>query len=232
MNFSKKLIKGRILDCYNNLILDVELDNQEKVSAFCPDFENGKKLYLEGKEVLIKKTSNKMHKLKYEVIMVKENDNFIMVNYRLLPKIFTEAYDKEMFEELEGYSNLKLLKENNFKHVTFELSNPRSDKKCYLYLCSVYNKVGPDIVFPSNLDFREMNVYTELAALRKKGHETYVFLIAPRIDTNSVKFVWNLDPIGAAKTYDEAKNGLKFVCYGCNLDINGIEISKRIRIEF
>ncbi len=71
-----------------------------------------------------------------------------------------------------------------------------------------------------------------LFTLRKKGHETYVFLIAPRIDTNSVKFVWNLDPIGAAKTYDEAKNGLKFVCYGCNLDINGIEISKRIRIEF
>ncbi|MFV0627383.1 MAG: DNA/RNA nuclease SfsA [Alphaproteobacteria bacterium] len=233
MIFSKKLIKGRILNCYNNLILDVELENNKKVSVFCPDFESGKKLYTQGKEVLIKRTVNKLYKLKYEIVMIKENDSFIMINYKFIPKIFEEAFEKDVFEELLDYPHLTSLKpDSNHKHVTFELYNKKNNKKCYIYLCSVYNKVDADIVFPSYLDFREMNVYNELAELRKKGLETYVFLIAPRVDTNSVKFVWNLDPIGAAKTYDEAKNGLKFVCYGCNLDKNGIEISNKIKIEF
>ncbi|MDD4556723.1 MAG: DNA/RNA nuclease SfsA [Alphaproteobacteria bacterium] len=230
MIFSKKLIKGKISNIYNNLIFDVQLENKEVVPVFCPDFENSKKTYETGKEVWLQKFPSKQQKLSYEIVFIKENDNYIMVNYRYISNIFSEAFEQKKIEELSKYDSIRYLQKNNIKHSLLELSNQK--EKCTVYLCSIYNKLGADVIFPSNLDFREMKIYTDFEQLRKQGQETYVLMIVPRIDHNGVKFCWHIDPIGAGKTFDEAKKGLKFICYGCNLDKNGIEISNKIKIEF
>ena len=57
-------------------------------------------------------------------------------------------------------------------------------------------------------------------------------MIVPRNDCIEAKFSWNLDPRAAAKIYDEAKNGLEFVCYGCKLDKNSVSIAEKMKILY
>ena len=75
-------------------------------------------------------------------------------------------------------------------------------------------------------------VYGEVVAGAAKGAETAVLLLATRMDCLAAKFSWEVNPIAAAKIYDEAKNGLKFFCYGCNIDNKSISITKKMKILY
>lgn len=48
-------------------------------------------------------------------------------------------------------------------------------------------------------------MFEELAKLRRQGHKTVIFMLVPRQDCVEAKFSWNLDPVAAARIYDEAK---------------------------
>ena len=94
------------------------------------------------------------------------------------------------------------------------------------------DKIGDDVVFPSTINFFELEMFEELKRLRAKGADTYVFLIVPRNDCVQAKFVWNQDPIAAAKIYDEVQSGLKFCCYSCNVNQKSVSIAKKLKIVY
>ena len=41
-----------------------------------------------------------------------------------------------------------------------------------------------------------------------------------------------IDPTSAAKIFDEAKNGLEFVCYGCKISKDGVSIANKLEILY
>ena len=117
------------------------------------------------------------------------------------------------------------------RNINYELSNDAGEK-CYVYLVGIYNKKGADVVFPTMLNFYEMELFDEMRRLREKGAETAAVLLVTRMDCLAAKFSWDVNPIAAAKIYDEAKNGLNFFCYGCNIDNKSISITKKMKILY
>ena len=74
-----------------------------------------------------------------------------------------------------------------------------------------------------------------LEELKKKlneGAKACVFIIVPRQDCLSAKFLWNLNPVAAAAIFEAAKKGIDFVCYGCRIEKNRIEIDKKMEIIY
>ena len=51
MYFPVDLVKGEIVKCYKNLILDVRTVSGELVSAFCPELDAKQNMYAPGAEV-------------------------------------------------------------------------------------------------------------------------------------------------------------------------------------
>ena len=118
--------------------------------------------------------------------------------------------------------------QDNLPHLDFEFSN--NEEKCFISLRPIYNKQDGMAVFPSKVNFLDMEMFEEMKKVRAMGARTVVVLIVPRIDCVETLFSWTIDPISAARIYDEAKNGLEFVSYGCNLDKKGIIIANKLNI--
>ena len=152
-----------------------------------------------------------------------------MVNQRGNPKMFVEAFKNRVMEDFIQYSKIRhMVLADNLPHLDFELSN--QDEKCYVSLRPIYNKQDGRAVFPSKVNFLDMEMFEEMRRMRALGHRTVVVLIVPRIDCLETKFSWTIDPTSAAKIFEEAKSGLEFVSYGCNLDKKSITITNKMDI--
>ncbi|MDR1694629.1 MAG: DNA/RNA nuclease SfsA [Lactobacillaceae bacterium] len=230
MKFSRKLIKGTIIDVHSNLIADVEFENGAVEAVFCPNPDRVKTLYKRGADVWSMPIDNTNKKVRYEATIVENDKGLVMVNPHYRYDIFAEAFENNILDDFDEYDSIESLDENDTR-LSFRLSNEEG-KECYVYICNIYNKQNGYAVFPSFVDFREFTVYSELDEIRKSGIDTYFIIMVVRTDYKGVKFTWNLDPVASAKAFDEARNGLKFSCYSCNLDTSGIEISQKIDIKF
>ena len=232
MDFPDQLIKGVIEGCYKNLILDVRLENGEVIPAFCPELDYKKNLYMKGLEVYVMPVNNLCRRLKYEVQLINKGDGLVMVNPSYLNKLFAEAFDAGTLSDFNGYSRRqKVAFGDEVQHVSFILSGNQG-RKCYVYVVSIYNKQGANAVFPSFINFFEMEMFDELRRMRRLGHETVVMLVVPRMDCADIKFTWNIDPMAAAKIFDEAKNGLKFCGYSCNISEKSVKITEKMKILY
>ena len=72
----------------------------------------------------------------------------------------------------------------------------------------------------------------EMKSKRQEGFETYVVMIVPREDCLKAKFVWNMNAKASAMLFEAAKNGLNFLCYGCKMTKNSIEIDRKMEIVY
>lgn len=229
MDFNTDLIKAEVVGRYKRLIVDVKLRDDTVVPAFCSDDNLFPNLYVKGAEVWIAKIKSKFRKLRYEIYMVNKGDGLVMVNQRGNPKMFVEAFKNRVMEDFIQYSKIRhIVLADNLPHLDFELSN--QDEKCYVSLRPIYNKQDGRAVFPSKVNFLDMEMFEEMRRMRALGHRTVVVLIVPRIDCLETKFSWTIDPTSAAKIFEEAKSGLEFVSYGCNLDKKSITITNKMDI--
>lgn len=229
MDFNTDLIKAEVVGRYKRLIVDVKLRDDTVVPAFCFDDNLFPNLYVKGAEVWIAKIKSKFRKLRYEIYMVNKGDGLVMVNQRGNPKMFVEAFKNRVMEDFIQYSKIRhMVLADNLPHLDFELSN--QDEKCYVSLRPIYNKQDGRAVFPSKVNFLDMEMFEEMRRMRALGHRTVVVLIVPRIDCLETKFSWTIDPTSAAKIFEEAKSGLEFVSYGCNLDKKSITITNKMDI--
>lgn len=232
MNFSAELVIGKILRCYKNLILDVELTSGEVVAAFCPELDAKQNIYSVGTLVWLLPNNRKNNHLKYEAIMVNKDGALIMISPNYAQILVKEAFEKSLLKEFSRYTKLRCLESGDkVKYANLEFSNANEDY-AYVYAVSIYNKQGANVVFPSFLNFFEMSMFGEFANLRQQGYETYVLLIVPRMDCQDIKFSWTIEPSAAARIFDEAKNGLKFCGYGCTIDDNSINITQSMNILY
>lgn len=232
LDFAKNLIKGNIVSIYKNLILDVKLKDERVISAFCPEIDYMNNLYIKGVDVWLSENNDPRRKLKYEVQMINKGEGLIMVNSTHIKDLFIEAFNNAVLTDFSQYNRLRKIEHGeDVAYANFEFSNNKGEK-CYAYVTGFYNKVGPYVVFPSFINFYEMEMFAELRDLRAKGYKTAVVLIASRMDCLEAKFVWNIDQVAAAKIFDEAKNGLNFFCYGCNIDQRSVIISQKMKILY
>lgn len=231
MKFADKLIKGTIIDSHSNLIADVEFEDGTVNPVFCPNPDRVNKLYKIGSDVWVLPVRQQFHKVKYEATLVENDKGIVMTNPNYIVPLFMEAFENNVIEDFNEYNTIEDLSGDGKTKLTFRLSNEEG-KECYVYVCNIYNKQGNYAVFPSFVDFREFTVYSELKNIRSQGIDTYFVILVVRTDYAGVKFCWNLDPVASAKAFDEARNGLKFLCYHCNLNENEIDISDKIDIKF
>lgn len=230
MNFNEELIKAVVVSRYKRLIVDVKLRDDSIVSAFCSDENVFPNLYEKGAEILVSKIKSKFRKLRYEVQAVNKGDGWVVVNQRETPKLFVEAFKNRVMEDFVQYTKIRhMTLSDKLPHLDFEMSN--AEGKCYISLRPIYNKQNGKAVFPSKVNFWDMEMFEEMKQLRARGHRTMVVMIVPRMDCLEAMFTWGIDPISAARIFEEAKNGLEFVCYSCNLDKKSITIANKMNIS-
>ena len=232
MEIQSELFSAEVIKRQNSLVLDAKLSSEKLVSVFCASAEISNLCIPKTKILLHRKEASKLSRIKYEIEFVDLTNTLVLANPAYRKQLFQEAFENKILEDFIKYDSCRRIdNDEGMNYVDFELTSS-SGNKCMVFIDCMYKKDGISVVFPAKRNFFEFAMFDEMQKLRSQGFQTMVFMLAMRSDCQNAKFSWNLDPIAAAGVFEAAKNGLNFVCYGCNIDKKSVTISKKMHILY
>ena len=106
MEFTKSLVKGKLIKRYKRFFTDIKL-GKEIVTAHCPNTGSMKGLLDGGNVVYLLPNNNPKRKLKFGLEIIKSRKNLVGVNTHMANKIVNHATDNNLIEELKNNDKIK-----------------------------------------------------------------------------------------------------------------------------
>ena len=151
MNYKEPLVKAKICRIFNNMIVDVVLDDGSVSHAFCPEVDFNHQLYSVDRVVYLTKSADKRRKIPYICQMCDVGSSLVFVNYKYKNKLFLEAFHKGILDADFGrFVRVREIEADDLlKMVNFELLSDNGER-AFVYVVDIFNKIGDDVVFPSS----------------------------------------------------------------------------------
>jgi len=229
MEFTKSLIKGKLIKRYKRFFVDVKL-NKEIVTAHCPNTGSMKGLLDKGNDVFLFKHDDPKRKLKYGLEIIKAQNNLVGVNTHKANKIVNHGLVNNLINELKN--NDKIKPEVFFnKETRFDFLLEKNKKKSFLEVKNVTLFRNDKIAeFPDAITSRGSKHLLTLIDAIKKGYKSYLIFLVQIENMEYFKIAKDID-IKYYENYLIAKKaGVNFLAYRCKLSSKKIYIEKKIKI--
>ena len=229
MEFTKSLIKGKLIKRYKRFFMDVQLTN-EVVTAHCPNTGSMKGLLDEGNDVYLLPNNNPKRKLKYGLEIIKTRKNLVGVNTHMANRIAQHALENNLIKELK---NNDLIKPEVFfnKETRFDFLIEKNKQKSFVEVKNVTLFRNKDIAeFPDAVTARGTKHLLTLIDAIKKGYKSYLLFLVQIQNMEKFKIAKDVDA-EYYKNYLIAKNaGVNFLAYRCDISSKKIFINKKLKI--
>ena len=229
MEFSKSLIKGKLIKRYKRFFVDVKL-NKEIVTAHCPNTGSMKGLLDKGNDVFLLKHDDPKRKLKYGLEIIKAQNNLVGVNTHLANKIVYHGLNNNLITELKD--NGKIKPEVFFnKETRFDFLVEKKREKSFIEVKNVtLFRDQKTAEFPDAITSRGSKHLLTLIDAIKEGYKTYLIFLVQIQNMEYFKIAKDID-IEYYKNYLIAKKaGVNFLAYKCKISTKKIYIDKKIKI--
>ena len=169
MEFTKSLIKGKLIKRYKRFFVDVKL-NKEIVTAHCPNTGSMKGLLEEGNEVYLLKNDDPKRKLKYGLEIIKTKKNLVGVNTHMANKIVNHGLKNNLIKELNNCNSIKSEVFFN-KETRFDFLIEKDEQKIFVEVKNVTLFRDQKIAeFPDTITSRGSKHLLALIDAIKKGY--------------------------------------------------------------
>ena len=108
MEFTKSLIKGKLIKRYKRFFTDVKLEKQT-VTAHCPNTGSMKGLLDEGNEVYLLPNNDPKRKLKFGLEIINSRKNLVGVNTHMANRIVQHGLENNLISEFKNNNVVKPL---------------------------------------------------------------------------------------------------------------------------
>jgi len=229
MEFTKTLIKGKLIKRYKRFFVDVKL-GKEIVIAHCPNTGSMKGLLDAGNEVFISKSDNPKRKLKYTLEIIKVKKNLVGVNTHFANKIANHALSNNLIKEVTNNDSIK--PEVYFdKETRFDFFIKKDNKKIFLEVKNVTLFRNLKIAeFPDSITSRGSKHLRALIEASKKGFKTYLLFLIQIQGVESFKIAKDIDEEYYKNYLLAKKAGVKFLAYRCKINSKNIIVEKKIKV--
>ena len=229
MEFSKSLIKGKLIKRYKRFFVDIKL-NKETVVAHCPNTGSMKGLLGEGNEVFISKNDNPKRKLKYTLEIIKVKKNLIGVNTHFANKIAYHGLSNNLINELKNNESIKPEVFFN-KDTRFDFLVEKNKQKIFVEVKNVTLFRNKRIAeFPDSVTSRGSKHLITLIAAIKKGYKAYLLFLIQIEGIECFKIAKDIDKEYYNNYLLAKKAGVNFLAYRCKISSKEIIIEKKIKI--
>ena len=229
MEFTKSLIKGKLIKRYKRFFVDVKL-NKEIVTAHCPNTGSMKGLLDKDNEVYLLKNNNPKRKLKYGLEIIKAQKNLVGINTHMANKIVEHALTQNLIEELKNSDEIKAEVFFN-KETRFDFLLEKNKQKIFIEVKNVtLFRDKKTAEFPDAVTSRGSKHLITLIDAIKKGYKAYLIFLVQIQNMKYFKIAKDID-IDYYKNYLIAKKaGVNFLAYRCKISSKKIFIEKKIKI--
>ena len=229
MEFTKSLIKGKLIKRYKRFFADVKL-NKQIVTAHCPNTGSMKGLLDEGNEVYLLPNNDPKRKLKYGLEIIKTRKNLVGVNTHIANKIVHHALVQNLIKELKNNDTIKPEVFFN-KETRFDFLIEKNEKKSFIEVKNVTLFRDKNTAeFPDAVTSRGSKHLLTLIDAIKKGYKSYLLFLVQIQNMEKFKIAKDIDT-EYYKNYILAKKaGVNFLAYRCNISTKKIFIDKKLKI--
>ena len=229
MEFTKPLIKGKLLKRYKRFFADVKLD-KEIITAHCPNTGSMKGLLDEGNEVFVSQNDNPKRKLKYTLEIIKVKKNLVGVNTHFANKIAYHGLKNNLIKEISDSDSIKPEVFFN-KETRFDFLVEKNKQKIFVEVKNVTLFRGKKIAeFPDAVTSRGSKHLRTLIEAIKQGYKSYLLFLIQIQGAESFKIAKDVDKEYYKNYLHAKKAGVKFLAYRCKISSKKIIIEKKIKI--
>ena len=231
MKFKNKLITSKFQKRYKRFFADVESKGKILISH-CANSGSMLGLLDKNNPAWVSPSDNVKRKLKYTLEIINDGKSNVGVNTHFANKIITEALTNKKIKELKIYNNfIPEVKYGKNSRFDFQLINKNT--KAFLEVKSVTLSRNKGIgEFPDAVTSRGLKHLNELKDAIKHGYKSYLIYLVQREDCKFFQIAKDIDPDYYKAFIDAKKNGVKFLCYSCKVNLKEIYINKSIKILY
>ena len=229
MEFTKSLIKGKLIKRYKRFFTDVKLD-KEIVTAHCPNTGSMKGLLDEGNDVYVLPNNDPKRKLKYGLEIIKAKKNLVGVNTHMANRIAQHALENNLIKELKNNDSIKPEVFFN-KETRFDFLVKKDSQKIFVEVKNVtLFRDHKTAEFPDAITSRGSKHLLTLIDAIKEGYKSYLLFLVQIQNMENFKIAKDIDA-EYYKNYILAKKaGVNFLAYRCNISSKKIFIDKKLKI--
>ncbi len=229
MEFTKSLIKGKLIKRYKRFFTDVKL-GKEIVTAHCPNTGSMKGLLEEGNDVYLLPNNDPKRKLKYGLEIIKTRKNLVGVNTHMANKIAQHALENNLIKELKDNN---LVKPEVFfnKETRFDFLLEKKKQKMFVEVKNVTLFRDKNTAeFPDAITSRGSKHLLTLIDAIKKGYKTYLLFLVQIQNMEYFKIAKDIDTEYYKNYLIAKKAGVNFLAYRCDISSKKIFIDKKLKI--
>ena len=230
MEFTKSLIKGKLIKRYKRFFVDVKI-NKEVVTAHCPNTGSMKGLLNEGSDVYLLPNNDPKRKLKYGLEIIKSRRNLVGVNTHMANRIAQHALENNLIKELK---NNDLIKPEVFfnKETRFDFLIEKNRQKSFVEVKNVTFFRNKDTSeFPDAVTLRGTKHLLALIDAIKKGYKSYLIFLVQIQNMEKFKIAKDIDAEYYKNYLIAKKAGVNFLAYRCKISSKEILIEKKLKIK-
>ena len=229
MEFTKSLIKGKLIKRYKRFFVDVKL-NKEIVTAHCPNTGSMKGLLDEGNDVYLLKNDDPKRKLKYGLEIIKAQKNLVGVNTHMANKIVNHGLKNNLIHELKNNEKIKAEVFFN-KETRFDFLLEKKRQKSFIEVKNVtLFRDKKTAEFPDAITSRGSKHLLTLIDAIKKGYKTYLLFLVQIQNMDYFKIARDIDEEYYKNYLIAKKAGVNFLAYRCDISSKKIFIDKKLKI--
>ena len=229
MEFTKSLVKGKLIKRYKRFFADVKLNN-EVVTAHCPNTGSMKGLLDESNDVYVLPNNDPKRKLKYGLEIIKTRKNLVGVNTHMANRIAQHALENNLINELKDSD---LIKPEVFfnKETRFDFLIEKNKQKSFLEVKNVTLFRNNDTAeFPDAVTARGTKHLLTLIDAIKKGYKSYLLFLVQIQNMEKFKIAKDIDAEYYNNYLIAKKAGVNFIAYRCDISSKKIFIDKKLKI--
>ena len=229
MEFTKSLIKGKLIKRYKRFFTDVKL-GKEVVTAHCPNTGSMKGLLDEGNDVYLLPNNDPKRKLKYGLEIIKTRKNLVGVNTHMANKIAQHALENNLIKEIKNSKNIKPEVFFN-KETRFDFLIEQNKKKSFVEVKNVtLFRDKKTAEFPDAITSRGSKHLIALINAIKKGYKSYLIFLVQIQNMENFKIASDIDSEYYKNYLTAKKAGVNFLAYRCKISSKKIFIEKKLKI--
>jgi len=229
MEFTKSLVKGKLIKRYKRFFTDVKL-SKEIVTAHCPNTGSMKGLLDEGNEVYLLPNNDPKRKLKYGLEIIKSRKNLVGVNTHMANRIVEHGLKNNLINELK---NNDIIKPEVFfnKETRFDFLLEKKTQKTFVEVKNVTLFRNKDTAeFPDAPTARGTKHLLTLIDAIKKSYKTYLIFLVQIQNMKYFKIAKDIDEEYYKNYLIAKKAGVNFLAYRCDISSKKIFIDKKLKI--
>ena len=229
MEFTKSLIKGKLIKRYKRFFTDVKL-GKEIVTAHCPNTGSMKGLLDEGNEVYLLPNNDPKRKLKYGLEIIKSRKNLVGINTHMANRIVEHGLNNNLINELKNNDAIKPEVFFN-KETRFDFLLEKKRQKTFVEVKNVTLFRNKDTAeFPDAPTSRGIKHLLTLIDAIKKSYKAYLIFLVQIQNMKYFKIAKDIDEEYYKSYLVAKKSGVNFLAYRCNISSKKIYIDKKLKI--